>query len=393
MCIVMSEERVDADEVDRYWDAWALTGRSRRTETLDLATQDLIDHLWRVGAPPQAAAARTRVWQRLRYASKQEEHPMDTASMAAVQRLPQWSPGRSNSRVPARTSPFRMRPGWRGFGGLVATSALVVLMLTAGLFVAGPLRPAGVATEPAGGPALVLAPATPGPKEAAREVLVETTVPAAALPVGEDRFLHISQVTMQPGVVVTIPAEEAACCPGPLMDHVLAGELTIRVEGPLRVARAATGATPGPVEEVAPGTAVVLRAGDTALYDQALSTEYANHGTEPVQLVGGGLFLGRPQVSPPGLKLNNFDSMSSLPLPAGPVTFVLEQVMLEPRAMLPSPPPGALRVLTSGPQIAYLPKAADGSVTNLTRDPIEAYVLTVLPAGAGAGPLQATPTT
>ena len=171
-----------------------------------------------------------------------------------------------------------------------------------------------------------------------------------------------------------------ACCPGPLIDHVLAGELTVRIEGPLRVARAGTAATPGPVEEVAPGTEIVLRAGDTALYDQASPAEYANRGTEPVQLVGGGLFLGETQpVPPPGYLLNNFDAIfPAPPLPAGAITFSLERVTLAPSAMLPGPAPGALQAVTSGPQVAYLPEASDGSITNLTREPVVAYVLTLL---------------
>ena len=69
----------------------------------------------------------------------------------------------------------------------------------------------------------------------------------------------------------------------------------------------------------------------------------------------------------------------------------LERVTLAPGVMLEGPPPGALRVLTPGPTIAYLPKATDGSVTNLPHDPIEAYVLTLVPAGTDSGATGATP--
>jgi hypothetical protein len=386
------EERMHAAEVDRYWDAWVLTGHPLRTDSVDPDTRELIDRLWAVGVPPQAAEARKRVWQRLRHASEQEEDPMDITTATDVRSLTHWSPSHPNGRIDSGPSPLSIRPWWRGVSGPVVTAALVMLVLSAGLFAAGPLRPNREATTPVGISAVMTAPATPGPKEAIREVLVETTVPAEDLPTAEDRYFHISQATIQPDVVVTSPAELVACCPGPLVDHVLMGELTVRVEGPLRVARAGTAATPGSVEEVAPGTDVVLRAGDTALYDQASPTEYANRGTEPVQLVGGGLFVGRPLVPPPGLILNNFDSIDSVPsISAGPATFVLERVTLPPSATLPGSPDGALRVVTSGPQVAYLPKAADGSVTNLVLEPIEAYALTLIPAGSEFEPAETTP--
>jgi hypothetical protein len=242
-------------------------------------------------------------------------------------------------------------------------------------------------------PAAVAQEASPVAAETTVEPLFATTVPAEALPTGENRILNIWQETIHPGVTATFPAERLACCPGPLVDHVLVGELTVRVEGPLRVARAGSAATPGPVEEVAPGTEVVLRAGDTALYDQALPVEYANHGAEPVQLVGGGLFIGRGVVRPSGLIVNNHDVLRPLPpLPAGPVTFVLERVTLPPSATLPGPPTGVLRIVTSGPKVAYLPKASDGSVTNVVQEPVIAYVLTLLPAGTESGTAAATPT-
>ncbi len=235
--------------------------------------------------------------------------------------------------------------------------------------------------------------ATPVTGEVARELLVETTVPEEALPIGEDRIFFIWQATIQPDVHLTFPAEMFACCPGPLIDHVLAGELTVRVEGPLRILRAGTAAMPGPVEEVAPGTEVVLRAGDTAHYDQALTVEYANRGAEPIQLAVGGLFIGHQPLVPVGYMINNFDVISPVPpLSAGPVTFTLERVSLAPGAVLPAPPTGAVRAVTSGPQVAYLPKASDGSVTNLVRQPIEAYVQTLLPAGSQVGTSDATPT-
>jgi hypothetical protein len=62
-----------------------------------------------------------------------------------------------------------------------------------------------------------------------------------------------------------------------------------------------------------------------------------------------------------------------------------------PGAVLPAPPPGALRVMTSGLTVVYLPKASDGSISNLLKEPVVTYALTLLPAGSATGTPEATP--
>lgn len=97
------------------------------------------------------------------------------------------------------------------------------------------------------------------------EPLFATVIPAAALPDAPLQDFLLWHATIEPGVTVVVPAEYGRCCPGPLITHVLAGELTLRVEGPLQIVRASTTATPEPTEAVPPATEVVVRPGETAV--------------------------------------------------------------------------------------------------------------------------------
>jgi hypothetical protein len=123
-------------------------------------------------------------------------------------------------------------------------SAFVLILSSAILF----RQPTAVAQE-----------ASPVATEATREPLFTTTVAPEDLPDGTDLRFVIWYASIQPDVEVVLEAELFAEGPGPLIEHVLAGDLSLRVEGPLQVVRAGSVGTPGPVEEVTPGAEVVLR--------------------------------------------------------------------------------------------------------------------------------------
>jgi hypothetical protein len=137
----------------------------------------------------------------------------------------------------------------------------------------------------------------------------------------------------------------------------------------------------------------VLRAGDTALYAQNLARVYANRGAEPVRLIGGVLFEVPARVMPPvDYTVINFAPKNLAGgVGAGPITFEMERVTLAPAAVLPAPAGGAVRVATSGPAVVYLPQASDGSISNLVKEPVVAYTLTLLPEKSEAGTAEATP--
>lgn len=268
----------------------------------------------------------------------------------------------------------------RRIAGLL--SALVLMLSTVVL-----------AVQPAGAQE-----ASPVSAPATRELIVTTTVAQENPPVGIRLKLEIWHATIEPNVDVAMAAEPVTGREGPRIEHVVAGTLTLRVDGALQVVRAGFAGTPGPVEEITPGAEVVLQAGDTALFAQKLAMSFANRGAEPVRLIGGQLVeLGgtlTQGASSAGYTVNVTDERDlTEPLGPGPMTFELERVTLAPGAVLPAPPEGALRVMTSGPRIVYLAKGSDGSISNVLKEPVVTYALTLLPAGSEAGTPEAPPST
>src|SRR5687767_4774941 len=182
--------------------------------------------------------------------------------------------------------------------------------------------------------------ATPATEAVPLEPLMGTTVPPEALPTEPALSFILWRATIEPGFRVAIPAESVACCPGPQLNHVLAGELTLRVDGPLQVVRAGADGSPAPLEDVPPGTEVILRPGDSAIYRFEFPSEYANAGSERVHFVSGGLFGDSPPGPPGAYVLTNFDEVYPVSsLPSGPVTLSLGRATLAPDAALPAPPP------------------------------------------------------
>jgi hypothetical protein len=230
--------------------------------------------------------------------------------------------------------------------------------------------------------------ATPAGPPPAVETLVTTTFPAASLPTTAHPAFILWHATIAPETEVAIPAELVECCPGPQLEHVLAGELTLRVEGPLQVLRATSGGTPAPSGAVAPGTDVVLRPGDTAVYNLDLPATYHNAGTEPVHLVAGGLFAGTPPTPPAEYAIDAVKSRDlTSPLPPGPLTVTLQRTTLAPAAVFPAPPAASLQLVMTVPEFGTVAERSDGSAQNLGQVPLVLYALVLHPtASAGATP-------
>jgi hypothetical protein len=228
--------------------------------------------------------------------------------------------------------------------------------------------------------------ATPVASAPPVETLVTTTFPADIIPTTTSRSFLIWHATIAPGTEVAIPAELVACCPGPQIEHVVSGELTLRVEGPLQVVRAAANGTPVPIEEVAPGTEVVLRAGDTALYALELPVKYDNSGTAPVHLVASGLFAGSPPTPPADYAIDSFqERYPAPPLPPGSLVVTLQQATLAPEEVFPAPPSGAEQVIMTRPALGTLGERSDGSVQNLGWEPVDVYAVVLRPEAAAGG--------
>jgi hypothetical protein len=239
-------------------------------------------------------------------------------------------------------------------------------------------------------PAVSGTPANPVEEEPAIETLLTTALPVEDLPTSETAAFLLWYTTIAPETEVAIPPDPIACCPGPQIAHVLAGELALRVEGSLQVLRASPDGTLASMEEVAPGTEVVLRAGDTAVYGFEVPSTYGNDGTESVHLVAGGVFAGAPPSPPAAYAITSVKERYPAPsLPPGPLTATVQRATLAPEAVFPAPPAGSLQVVMSGPELGTLGERSDGSAENLGQEPVVVYALVLSPTG----PAMATPTT
>jgi hypothetical protein len=236
--------------------------------------------------------------------------------------------------------------------------------------------------------------ATPRAEQVTVRPLLASTFKQEEAPSGRALNLMVASGTIEPGAQEDFTAAMLTCCAGPQIDHVLSGELTLRSEGPLRVVRAAVDGTPGPVEEAPPGTEVVLRPGDSAVFRAEVPFTYSNAGTEPVQIASGGLLRGEPFMQPVAAAASDFDtsSLESSQL-TGPFTLTLQEITLAPGATSSGPPPGVSRVITSGSQFGALSRGSGGAVTNITDEPVVTYALVLVPAGAEGGTIAATPMT
>jgi quercetin dioxygenase-like cupin family protein len=227
--------------------------------------------------------------------------------------------------------------------------------------------------QPASLPAVLVA--TPSP-EVAQETRFTATLPAEMIPTAPgDRTFNVWHVELEPGARVPITGQ----LPGPQITHVVAGELTVRVDGPLRVYRG--GGIGAKEEQVPPGTEVVLQPGDTAVYAYDSPAEYANLGTTPVHLVGGELGVGVMPGAAVPLTFIDYGEKYPLPaLPPGPVRATIVQAALPPDGLFPAPPAGSLRLAVGESEIS-LGENSDGSLRNINPQEVTVYVLTLTPAG------------
>jgi hypothetical protein len=298
---------------------------------------------------------------------------LDMSQLAAPLPL---DPPATNGRTPATwpqlplpypTSP--RRPAWPL--AHIASAALVAITLAFAFLVVGP--------PPRGGPDEQTAEAP-----AAVDTVFSTTLPAAQVPTAGNLDFLFWRVKLEPNSRGPASAQPATCCPGPQITHVLEGDLTLHVAGPARIFRGGEMAPGG--MEVPPYSDLILRAGDTAVFDYATPAEYANQGTQPVQLVGGGIFAGAVRGGPAGTPLLDYNEAYSIPaLPAGPLDATLRRATLPPGGEIPAPTSGALVLDVGAFGDADIAQRPDGALRNIGVDEETIYVLTLTPLAATDG--------
>ena len=86
----------------------------------------------------------------------------------------------------------------------------------------------------------------------------------------------LGRISLAPGASIPFDPTD----PSAILVYMAAGELTIRVDVPMTVARGGGSGTPTPPEEVAADIEFTLREGDSALFPGTMAGEVRNAGTE-----------------------------------------------------------------------------------------------------------------
>ncbi|HEU4761550.1 MAG TPA: hypothetical protein VFS74_04460 [Gemmatimonadales bacterium] len=223
--------------------------------------------------------------------------------------------------------------------------------------------------------------ATPAPAMEA-ELLLVTTFPAEAFPPAT-YFPFVEEiVTVDPGQTPTMKPKISRCCPGPIIDIVLAGTGLLVVDGAVQVMATGESATPTAVSAgagltVGPGAIVVHRSEDGWAWTPV--------GGATLELLHVLLEPNRFPPPPPSWGYHDYRFVDpGLPVPLGALTVTVERVTLDPGAVVPPPETGAARAyVTDGPGLA-ITRQRDGTIANTGDQPITLYLLTVQASGAAA---------
>jgi len=219
--------------------------------------------------------------------------------------------------------------------------------------------------------------------------LLTITLPAGAIPRGEGVNAGLAHFSIPPGTRSTwIPY----CCPGPMVEYVIAGTYTVRAQSAVRVVRA-----DGTEEVVAAGVETVLDPGDALISRNETVVEGANTGDVPVELLNWVLLAagGFGGHALPGWASHNVDVQGELVLPPGSAEVRLTTIELHPGTPVPLPSDGSLTFVVTLPSNALgtpVPSAyrdGDGAITS-GRQVATVYLLTVSWTGVGT-PTPGTP--
>ncbi len=226
---------------------------------------------------------------------------------------------------------------------------LIPTVLLLGSLLAGPegtrARRANLQATPASAPE---APPSAG------DVLLRTTLddglpPAPAL-------VRLLRITLAPGAAVPMHSH-----PGPEMNVVESGTLTIEVDGEAILSRA-SGMTSEAATPAAAGQALNLSAGDSIAVPRETPFSLRNDGDEPVVLLSA-VVLASGDPRPPGLSWRDgtptpdglegvafhvLGDGAASAMPAGPVMVTLERVELDAGEPIPASPGPMMLSVVSG---------------------------------------------
>jgi hypothetical protein len=334
-----------ADALDLTWDA-VLDGQpisSRPDHDSDLA--QLITELHAAIATPSLFPDRRQAWDEFKRRTALSNAPLASTNLEASSTQFTF-----NGRVAAPISPRPASPALRPFRsaamGLLATAALLLLTLAAGLVATW--QGSQPDDDLIAVPALVLtaddALGPPGASTVIADPLFAATFAADQLPTGETGAVFY-QLTLAPGA--TMPNLGGLSCgcspyvlgPGVGIERVQSGEYTVQLDAPIRIQR---GGVAADTEELPARTEITLGPGDVAIYSKYDTRgEIRNNGSAPVEVVGVVIVESVGSRTPPtlpegvqGKVLSQTVPSAWQILPPGPLTVTLRQVTLPADATL-----------------------------------------------------------
>ena len=230
----MSDEHEREAALNHFWNA--LIGLEQHAHETDLTPEEIavVRRLHRVGAAPRtglsAEAAWPQVLARIEATRGTKEDPMFLTNAASVSTPSMLPNGRGVGHAVPPHGLDAVGAARRWSWGQTATAALLLLTLVSTFVAFGRMR-GELEERPASLPAVLVA--TPSP-ETAEKTLVSTILPAEMIPTAlGNRTFNVWHVELEPGTRVPVTGQ----LPGPQITHILAGELTLRVDGSLKVVR------------------------------------------------------------------------------------------------------------------------------------------------------------
>jgi hypothetical protein len=375
-----AEEAAAIEAMNRYWDG---VGAGRPTGTIPVPPQldpelaAKIDHLQALGAahPPESAFV------------EQLRHELfgDAVTTGGEPTLPPTPTANGRVRAVARPRPLSDHLGRPGLAPRrwplthFATAALLVLTL-------GSIYLLVRSQQPQHPPVPEISLSAP-PDNGADTLLAVTMLSRDAIP--DPFWADIWRVGIAPDDGFAVEAGHPWTDePGTGVDSVLAGQVAVRSEGPIRVLRA------GETEEVITAdTEVVLGPGDAWVYPWEQPRVYANVGEASVELLMASVYTpGEYGPQPPaGYVARTGNWVNDTPastLPPGPVELTLRRLVAGPG----TPNPREITEGTEGLRLTIGEPMSTLEARSPLRSPLTGgqrtlYVLTLgIPTAPGGGP-------
>jgi hypothetical protein len=259
-------------EIDRFWNALITGSDPAGDGALDEETAEQIRRLHTLThghTPPGAQARLYRALDRsrARSATKWTGTSMNGIAIDAGP-FPPGLPG-DDPASGSRRRAFVAQAARRG--SIAAAAALLVVVVGYLLYVFyDSSQPAAIP------PVQEATPSTPSP-ELGTTVLFDVVFPADVIPAGEGRLTALYYGYAEPG---SDGQWFARCCPGVVIEHLVAGEMAFTSTGPMQVLRAG-----GTLAQIAAETAVLVGPGDTLITRNEDAVSATNTGATTAEFV------------------------------------------------------------------------------------------------------------